>query len=562
MTARLQPLALLDSGEIETPFVDGFTVVSADDAERDRLTQLWQSEHGEAVAFIAASDLPKQPEERAALASDVLRRELAIAEAQEALVAAERKHNEALDGVGRREDAATKALAALSTPAEEPKVDTTGLEGKVEQLANAVIKGADVLARLQDEVAFDAANRHPLQSKITRVPVGDFETRVAKRRSILSDAANVGLIDSGAAANLGRVLSSLTPDKATDPMALELFTRGTDIAELKAEWAKHPLDAEVGALDRQLGMARAEVTRLEQTDSESSGGSSLSIIEQALHIVLDEQSDEAPDGQRQAARALKREMLDGPGPLMDMSGWSTKPTAVSNARLDQARHALERLENERATLMSKHEAKHGIDPTPQVLAFEAEVVSYLGEFVEADVLRTLSETRILPSFPPALEVSLRTGIQRCEAQGAAVKKELEAIEAARTSAPPKSLGSRTEAMRAVADLEAHRRETTRVEQFVLAARRTLEARQADASSSSPGTQRDAVLSFLEDRLAASDSPMVFLNTFAGVSEMVRISALDRLVDAAASRSFVYLTDDAATLAWAQDNLGESAPVEN
>ena len=562
MTARLQPFALLNSGEIETPFVDGFTVVSADDAERNRLTQMWQSEHGQAVSFIAASDLPKQPEERAALASDVLRRELAIAEAQEALVAAEAKHKEALDGVGRREDAANKALAALSTPAEEPKVDTTGLEGKVEQLANAVTKGADVLARLQDEVAFDAANRHPLQSKITRVPVGDFDTRVAKRRSILSDAANVGLIDSGAAANLGRVLSSLTPDKATDPMAIDLFTRGTEIAELKAEWAKHPLDAEVGALDRQLGMARAEVTRLEQTDSEPSGGSSLSIIEQALHIVLDEQSDEAPDGQRQAARALKREMLDGPGPLMDMSGWSTKPAAVSNARLDQARHALERLENERATLMSKHEAKHGIDPTPQVLAFEAEVVSYLGEFVEGDALQILSETRILPSFPPALEVSLRTGIQRSEAQGAAVKKELEAIEAARTSAPPKSLGSRTEAMRAVADLEAHRRETTRVEQFVLAARRTLEARQSEASSSSPGTQRDAVLSFLEDRLGTSDSPMVFLNTFAGVSEMVRISALDRLVEAAASRSFVYLTDDAATLAWAQDNLGESAPVGN
>jgi hypothetical protein len=561
MTARLRPFALLNSGEIETPFVDGFTVVSADAAARDRLTQMWQSEHGEAVAFIAASDLPKQPEQRAALASDVLRRELAIAEAQEALVAAEQKHKEALDGVGRREDAANKALAALSTPAEEPKVDTTGLEGKVEQLANAVTKGADVLARLQDEVALDTANHHPLQSKITRVPVGDFETTVAKRRSILSDAANVGLIDSGAAANLGRVLSSLTPDKAIDPMALDLFTRGTDIAELKAEWAKHPLDAEVGALDRQLGMARAEVTRLEQTDSEPSG-SSLSIIEQALHIVLDEQSDEASDGQRQAARALKREMLDGPGPLMDMSGWSTKQATVSNARLDQARHALERLESERATLMSKHQAKHGIDPTPQVLAFEAEVVSYLGEFVEADALRILSETRILPSFPPALEVSLRTGIQRAEAQGAAVKKELEAIEAARTSAPPKSLGSRTEAMRAVADLEAHRRETTRVEQFVLAARRTLDARQSEASSSSPGTQRDAVLSFLEGRLSASDSPTVFLNTFAGVSEMVRISALDRLVDAAASRSFVYLTDDAATLAWAQDNLGESTPVGN
>jgi hypothetical protein len=561
MTARLRPFASLNSGEIETPFVDGFTVVSADAAERDRLTKMWQSEHGEAVAFITASDLPKQPEPRAALASDVLRRELAIAEAQEDLVAAEQKHKEALDGVGRREDAANKALAALSTPAEEPKVDTTGLEGKVEQLANAVTKGADVLARLQDEVAFDAANSHPLQSKITRVPVAEIETTVAKRRSILSDAANVGLIDSGAAANLGRVLSSLTPDKATDPMALDLFTRGTEVAALKAEWAKHPLDAEVGALDRQLGMARAEVTRLEQTESEPSG-SSLSIIEQALHIVLDEQSDEAPDGQRQAARALKREMLDGPGPLMDMSGWSTKPAAVSNARLDQARHALERLENERAALMSKHQAKYGIDPTPQVLAFEAEVVSYLGEFVEADALRILSETRILPSFPPALEVSLRTGIQRAEAQGAAVKKELEAIEAARTSAPPKSLGSRTEAMRAVADLEAHRRETTRVEQFVLAARRTLEARQSEASSSSPGTQRDAVLSFLEDRLGASDSPMVFLNTFAGVSEMVRISALDRLVDAAASRSFVYLTDDAATLAWAQNNLGESAPVGN
>lgn len=561
MTARLRPFALLDSGEITSPFVDGFTVVSADDTERDRLTKMWQAEHGESVVFIAASDLPKQPEERPTLASDVLRRELAIAEAQEALVAAEQKHKEALDGVGRREDAANKALAALSTPAEEPKVDTTGLEGKVEQLANAVTKGANVLARLQDEVAFDTANRHSLQSKITRVPVGDFETTVAKRRSILSDAANVGLIDSGAAANLGRVLSSLTPDKATDPLALDLFTRGTDIAELKAEWAKHPLDAEVGALDRQLGMARAEVTRLEQTDGESSG-SSLSIIEQALHIVLDEQSDEAPDGQRQAARALKREMLDGPGPLMDMSGWSTKPAAVSNARLDQARHALERLETERAALMSKHEAKYGIDPTPQVLAFEAEVVSYLGEFVEADALRILSETRILPSFPRALEVSLRTGIQRAEAQRAAVKKELEAIEAARTSAPPKSLGSRTEAMRAVADLEAHRRETTRVEQFVLAARRTLEARQSEASSSSPGTQRDVVLSFLEDRLGASDSPTVFLNTFAGVSEMVRISALDRLVDAAANRSFVYLTDDAATLAWGQNNLGESAPVGN
>jgi hypothetical protein len=558
MTARLRPFVLLNSGEIETPFVDGFTVVSADEAARDRLTQAWLSEHGETVAFVAASDLPKQ-EERTALASDVLRRELAIAEAQEALLAAEQKHREALDGVGRREEAANKALAALSAPAEEPKIDTTGLEGKVEQLANAVIKGADVLIRLEEEVAFDQANRHPLQAKITRVPVGDFETTVAKRRSILSDAANVGLIDSGAAAGLGRVLSSLTPDKATDPMAIDLFTRGTEIAALKAEWAKHPLDAEVGALDRQLGMARAEVTRLEQTESEPSSGG-LSIIEQALHIVLDEQSDEAPDGQRQAARALKREMLDGPGPLMDLSGWSSKPASVSNARLDQARNALERLEHERSTLMAKHEAKHGADPTPQVLAFEAEVVSYLGEFVEADALRVLSETRILPSFPPALEVSLRTGIQRAEAQGAAVKKELEAIEVARTAAPPKSLGSRTDAMRAVADLEAHRRETTRVEQFVEAARRTLETRQSEATSSSPATQRDTVLSFLEERLTTSDTPLVFVNTFSGVPEMVRISALDRLIES--DRAVVYLTDDAATLAWTQDNLGDATSVGN
>jgi hypothetical protein len=560
MTARLRPFVLLNSGEIETPFVDGFTVVSADEAARDRLAQDWLSEHGDAVAFVAASDLPKH-EERTALASDVLRRELAIAEAQEALLAAEEKHREAVDGVARREEAANKALAALSAPAEEPKIDTTGLEGKVEQLANAVTKGADVLARLEEAVAFDHANPHPLQSKITRVPVGDFESTVAKRRSILSDAANVGLIDSGAAAGLGRVLSSLTPDKATDPMALDLFTRGTEMAELKAEWAKHPLDAEVGALDRQLGMARAEVTRLEQTDSEPSG-SSLSIIEQALHIVLDEQSDEAPDGQRQAARALKREMLDGPGPLMDMSGWSSKPAAVSNARLDQARNALERLEHERSTLMAKHEAKHGADPTPQVRAFEEEVVSYLGEYVEADALRVLSETRILPSFPPALEASLRTGIQRAEAQGAAVKKELEAIEVARTAAPPKSLGSRTDAMRAVADLEAHRRETARVEQFVDAARRTLEARQSEASSSSPATQRDAVLGFLEERLTTSDAPLVFVNTFASIPEMVRISALDRLVAAASDRAVVYLTDDAATLAWTQDNLGEATPVGN
>jgi hypothetical protein len=560
MTARLRPFVLLNSGEIETPFVNGFTVVSADEAARDRLAQTWLSEHGEAVAFVAASDLPKQ-EERTALASDVLRRELAIAEAQEALLAAEQKHREALDGVGRREEAANKALAALSAPAEEPKIDTTGLEGKVEQLANAVTKGADVLVRLEEAVAFDQANRHPLQSKITRVPVGDFETTVAKRRSILSDAANVGLIDSGAAAGLGRVLSSLTPDKATDPMALDLFRRGTEMAELKAEWAKHPLDAEVGALDRQLGMARAEVTRLEQTESEPSGGG-LSIIEQALHIVLDEQSDEAPDGQRQAARALKREMLDGPGPLMDLSGWSSKPASVSNARLDQARNALERLEHERGTLMAKHEARYGADPTPQVVAFEAEVVSYLVHYVEADALRVLSETRIIPSFPPALEASLRTGIQRAEAQGAAVKKELEAIEVARTSAPPKSLGSRTDAMRAVADLEAHRRETTRVAQFVDAARRTLEARQSEATSSSPATQRDTVLSFLEERLTASETPLVFVNAFAGIPEMVRISALDRLVEAATNRAVVYLTDDAATLAWAQDNLGEVTPVGN
>ena len=558
MTARLRPFALVNSNEIASPFVDGFTVVSASTPERLALVQRWQAEQGPTVAVIDGSDLPKQ-HQPAASATDVLRRELAIAEAQEALAAAELKHREALEGVSRREQASHAALAALATPAPEPpQVDTLGLEAKIDQLSNAATQGALVLARLQDEVAYDLSRRHPLQTKLSRVPAVEFDEMITRRRTILSDAANLGLIDSGAAASLGRVLGSMTVDKATDPMALELFTRGTEVAELKQKWLQHPLDAEFGALDRQLGMARAEVTRLEQSDQQSAAGG-LSIIEQALHIVLDEQSDGAPDGQRQAARALKREMLDGPGPLMDLSGWSTKPTAIANARLEQARIALQRLESERDKLVTKYSAVHGVDPTAQVQQFEAEVVAYLGSYDEHEALRSLSETRILPAFPPAAEVGLKNGIQRAELQAVAVRKEREAIQAARATAPQKSVGSRTDAMRAVADLEAHRRETARVEQSVAAARRALETRQAEASSSSPGTQRDNVLAFLEERLAATSDKvaLVFVDTFSSVPEMVRISALDRLDTAASSRPLTYLTDDGATLAWARNHLNDS-----
>ena len=160
MTARLRPFALVNSNEIASPFVDGFTVVSASTPERLALVQRWQAEQGPTVAVIDGSDLPKQ-HQPAASATDVLRRELAIAEAQEALAAAELKHREALEGVSRREQASHAALAALATPAPEPpQVDTLGLEAKIDQLSNAATQGALVLARLQDEVAYDLSQTY------------------------------------------------------------------------------------------------------------------------------------------------------------------------------------------------------------------------------------------------------------------------------------------------------------------------------------------------------------------------------------------------------------------
>lgn len=560
---QAQTLAIRSAVELGAPLVDRFTLVCADAASRAHLLKKWADEDEVAMAFVGASDLPPVID-APVLNSDVLRRELAMVEAHEAFNAATSKLAEAQTGLARREDTAVRALAILTSPADQDKIDTAGLEAKVEQLSHAVEQGDDVFARLRQALEVDMRQRHPEQNMLTRIGVTQFDATVATRKSILSDAANLGLIDSGAAAGLARALSSLSSDTSTDALADELAARGAEVQAMKIQWERSAVTPEISAVDRQLGMARAEVARLEidaDTDEASPSSGGLSIIEQALHIVLDERSNEDMDAKSLAARALKREMLDGPGPLMDLSGWSTKASDQNVIRLTQARQAVERLEAERAVFVTKHQATLGPDPLPHIRQWENDASAYLGPHDPARTLTLLQETRILPSFPGALEATLATGIQRASSQLTAVRKELETVGSTKTVTKP-SFAARTDAMRAVADLEAHRRETTRVEQAVEAARKAVQAREAEQGNSISGSNDDVLLAFVDKKLTSTGKKvsLVFDNTFSTVAQGSRARLLDRLADAAADRSVLYLTDDEFTMAWAQGRRSAALPM--
>lgn len=544
----------------------GLTIIAANDVDKREALQVFGETDGDfsVCELVASDDMPRPVLDGPTIERLALRQK-AVRDAREAAQVAQTSFVEAIEGLKRREEASVLALGQMYGKGPGAStVDTAGLEAKLERLRNAVERGADVLGQLRIEVAHDQANRHPQQNKITRVAVDQFEKTVSRRRAILSDAANLGLIDSGAAASLGRVLGSINLDNARDAMANDLLQRATELMGRQEEWDKHPFDPQFGTIDRQLGMARAEYERLQQDTDESQSSGGLSIIEQALHIVLDEQSNDASDGQRQAAKALKREMLGGPGPLLDLNGWSSKPVSrAATQRLQQALESVEHLEHERAQLMAKREAKLGPDPGPLLAAYQGEVAAYLGGPCGDDVVQVLADTRILPSFPPALESSLAGGIQRAEAQLAAVQKEAAAVENSQATTATPSFAARTAAMRAVADLEAYRRETARSEQLLGLARAALDRCEAELRDCLPaGTDADQMLAFLDNRLlkAEGEAVLVFDDTFATVQEPVRITALDWLLHAAQGRTLMYLTDDEATVAWAETHPGELTSV--
>jgi hypothetical protein len=545
-----------------TPAVSGLLVsrhlnmIAAEAADRARLLHVWTSEEPRAVSVVTAADLPIPEGFGTAVADPAA----AVEEAREAVRLAEASYQEAIEGLDRRVQAADVALAIVNPPIFEPsKIDLAGLEAKIERLQSSVDRGGEVLERLRTEVAHDHAHRHPTQTKITLVAAGDFDAVIARRRSILSDAANLDLIDHGAAATLGRVLGSIKVDDATDALATELLERAKELKARKLDWDEQPYDPLLVEVERQLNLARAEFSRLEQgVNDPGSGVSSLSIIEQALHLVLDEQSPDASDAQKQKAQALKREMLNGPGPLMDLNGWSTKPNGQSSQRLDATRESVLRLEAERDRLFAKRIAALGPDPAPLIDACQTEAARYLGVSPDDNVIALLADTRIVPCIPPALEPSLEGGIHRAANQLVAVQKELDAV-LAKAAPVVISFASRTSAMRAVADLEAHRRETAQAEQVVAFSRATLERRLAAEESWVPAVvHEEAIMACLNAHIAGLGSGLVlvFDDTFAAFPEPFKTTALGWLISAGAGTPLRYLTNDEATLAFAETHLGE------
>jgi hypothetical protein len=113
-------------------------------------------------------------------------------------------------------------------------------------------------------------------------------------------------------------------------------------------------------------------------------------------------------------------------------------------------------------------------------------------------------------------------------------------------------------MRAVADLEAHRRETAKAEQKLTLARLALEQVESEAADWMPVVaQEDAMLAFLEERLTeiGRDVLFVFDDTFCDLVEPVKSTALEWLLQAAEERPLLYMTADDPTVAWAEDHHG-------
>ena len=298
-------------------------------------------------------------------------------------------------------------------------------------------------------------------------------------------------------------------------------------------------------------MARVEYDRACQVESSGSrsGGS---IIEQALHLVLDEQGSRASDERVEAALELKREILDGPGPLVD---WGHSRAQAPSQRIAAAKAELDRVQLELSQLIQRREQLGSVDLAVVEAALRAELREFFGRDPDDQVGRLLIGARVIPAVLHPLHPELTAALNHMSEGLGELQRNRAEVQSARLNATVRKAGARSEAMRAVASLEAHRRETASVVRSVELARAVLGQRrvelerlQASQNSVKPSHLATVVA---QARQLNGMAPLFFDDALVNLDDEALHGAFQTLVELAKSNQIVYLTSDDRVISWAK-----------
>jgi hypothetical protein len=612
MSARLRRVLLNDGPEIDLSLRDGMNLVVSDAKVRSRLIDAWTAllegvDAGIVVRAIVDSKLTEVSHEAAGSgllgsASDavVYRQELPVtnaaatdtatepigpsfdrtklearretltvqvAEAEKALEAARQKHAQAVEGLTRREEKAREALGSLEESGGglvgAPELEE--MRGNLDSTEKRHEAAKLLKARLAAEIDLDRANRHVRQAAFTRVALHEVEEVVSRRRGLIGELEFLKLIEPPVATGMERAFGAVTPENSVDPLANQLAQRWQEVSVRKASRSDHGLVTAINSAQQRLGMARAEFerVRLDVQQPQTAGGGpggGLSVIEQALHLVLDEHS-----GANEAADRLRREMLDGPGPLLEVEGWGqTNNRPQQSQMLDQARVEVERLQVEVDQLLQQQRLSNTVDLDQVEAMLRHDVAQYLGRDPGEAVARELAKVRVIPAIQRAVSTQLDAAVDAAAAEVEQLRSTYENSDRQRVANTARKAGARSGAMRAVADVEAHRRETARFAEMVTSAASTARSRVDELNETEqnlldlpeinapaePVNATDCYWAFIESRLARSTgTPMLFDNTFAGLDSPTRWELLTMLSERS-DVQMVYFGESADLLDWA------------
>jgi hypothetical protein len=480
-----------------------------------------------------------------------------LGEAEAAVASASEKHAQATAGLERREEAARTTLAAVDgAPGAVVAPELEAMRDRLDRLDRTIESARLVEARLEVELEFDRLNRHVRQPALTRAELNEVEEVISRRRSLVAEMIQFELVDGPAVQGMQRALGAVTADNSVDPLASQLANRWQELVSRKGSRTDQGLIQAVNSAQQRLGMARAEFERIRTEGTQSGGGGGLSVIEQALHMVLDEQTDAA-------AVKLKREMLDGPGPLMEVDGWHQQRGPAPSQRLDQARVEVERIQVELDQLLQQQRVSNTVDLDQVEAMLRADITQYLGRDVGDNAARELTKVRVIPAMQKALATSVHTRLREASTEKEALHERYEKLDRFRVANSARMAGARSAAMRAVADVEAHRRETARVVETLESAKATRIAREQDLvavdaqldqipPSDIVGSENplDRVRSMVLARLDPVDAPVLFDNTFAGLEAIDRWEMMTWLNEQAAGKQIVYIGEGSDLSDWA------------
>jgi hypothetical protein len=613
MSTRLRRVLLAEANEIDLSIRDGFNLVLGDSKTRTRLIDAWGATlegvdsglevravvdgklvevttfladtgilgvPGKSIvgrsdipmsAFESLTPLPEPSFDRTKLEAKRETLIVQVAEAENAVESARTKHEQALEGLKRREEAAREALSLLEDSGNAAHVPELDELRQQQDAAEKRLEAARLLmSRLEVELDVDRANRHVRQAALTRVGLNEVEDAVSRRRGLIAELGQLGAIDGPVATGMGRAFGAVTAENSIDPLATQLTQRWQEVAGRKATRTDHPLMNAISSAQQRLGMARAEFERLRmdvQQPTTSGGTGGLSVIEQALHLVLDEAS-----GENEAADRLRREMLHGPGPLMELEGWSHTSTRPQHSQLlEQSRTEVERLQVEVDQLQQQHRLSNTVDIDQVEAMLRDDVVQYLGGRDPGDAVpRELAKVRVIPAIQRAVYVQLAASIESIGADVERLRSTCESSDRDRVANTARKAGARSGAMRAVADVEAHRRETARVAETMVSAAATVRLRSEQLVETDkliaelPDENVEGVevveieeppsafVLFVQERLASLpvDTPVFFDNTFSNVEQAIRWEVLSYL-HKRSDVQCVYLGESSDLLNWAE-----------